>query len=706
MTDCHWRSILRAFIACALLLGALPLRAQDIVKTEHVRAALVAHAPDGIVAGKRFLLGLQIEHQPGWHTYWKNAGDSGIPTTLEWTLPPGVSAGQIAWPTPKTLPLGPLMNYGYEGSLLLPVEITVPSNFKADKLAIGLRADWLVCKVDCVPESGTFALELPLGKPLQQHTAIFRVTQESLPHTLPAIQAQAKVRDSILEVDVSGMPVEMLGKTVLFFPEQSGVIDNAAKVEQRWEQGRLRLRIPLSSQRSESPATIDAVLVPANAERGIQLRFDVAGGWPKGAQETAASVPVPPVADAFQPSLILTLLLAFAGGALLNLMPCVFPVLSLKILHFAQHAGAPRRLVAGGLAYTLGVVGSFVALAGLLIFLRESGEQLGWGFQLQSPFVVAFLAALFTMIGLNLAGVFEIGSLLPSSLASKRAKNPLLDDALSGMLAVAVASPCTAPFMGAALGAALTLPVPLALLTFAALGLGMAAPYLLASIWPATARLLPRPGAWMVHFKVLMAFPMFGTVVWLVWVLGQQAGINAAAALLGLLVVLAFFAWALGTGGSSRARLVLLSLSSVSLLAALLWAWPILQQETAIDGVARPERSRALEWQPWSAEAVTFAQQAGRPVFVDFTAAWCVTCQFNKLTTLADDDVLADFKAKDTLLLRADWTRRDPVITSELRRLGRSGVPVYALYIPGAAQPQLLSELLTVKEVRNALARK
>jgi thiol:disulfide interchange protein DsbD len=380
----------------------------------------------------------------------------------------------------------------------------------------------------------------------------------------------------------------------------------------------------------------------------------------------------------------------------------VFPVLSLKVLGFAAHAGDRKALLGGGLAYAAGVVLSFVALAGLLLALRAGGEQLGWGFQLQSPAVVAALAALFTLIGLNLAGVFEFGSVLPSSLAAARARHPVADSFLTGVLAVAVASPCTAPFMGASLGLAVTLPAVQALTVFAALGLGMALPYLAASAFPALARALPRPGVWMAHFKTVMAFPMFATVVWLVWVLGQQAGIDGVAALLGLLVALAFVAWALGSPTLGRKARGGFGIASVLLLAAaLFWGAPTLRQEAI---AAQAASTAQDDWQPWSEQAVQQAQAEGRMVFVDFTAAWCVTCQFNKRTTLAAPEVKADFAARNVLLLRADWTRRDPAITAALTSFGRSGVPVYALYTPGQARPQLLSEILSVDEVRTALA--
>ena len=390
--------------------------------------------------------------------------------------------------------------------------------------------------------------------------------------------------------------------------------------------------------------------------------------------------------------------MALLGGLILNLMPCVFPVLSLKVLGFARQAHDRRGLLQGGLAYTAGVVLSFVALAGLLLVLRAGGEQLGWGFQLQSPAVVAVLAALFTLIGLNLAGVFEFGAVLPDSWAAARARHPTVDSFLTGVLAVAVASPCTAPFMAAALGAALTWPAARALLVFAALGLGMALPYLLASAWPALTRLLPRPGAWMLHFKVLMAFPMFATVLWLAWVLGVQVGVAGMVALLGVLLALAFVAWALGSPTlGPRARGGFGALALLLMAAALVWAVPALKQ----DAVA--QNAETAQWQPWSRERVARAQAAGQTVFVDFTAAWCVTCQLNKRTTLAAERVKGAFANQGVLLLRADWTRRDPAISAELARLGRSGVPVYVVYTPGTAGPRVLSEILSVSEVLGAI---
>lgn len=697
--------LLRSLLALLLLAPALPSLAAPgaVVTTEQVRAELVAHAPQGIVAGQPLWLGLAIEHKPHWHTYWKNPGDSGLPTTLQWTLPEGVKAGEIDWPTPQRLPIGPLMNHGYEGRLLLPVHVEVPAGFSADTLPVKLRADWLVCKDVCIPESGEFALDIPARSAWSAQAAAFEAAFAARPQTLASAKASAKVGSEGLILAVDGLPADWAGKAIEFFPEAPGVLDNALPRRASWDGQRWTLQVPLSDQRIDAPSRMDAVLVAAGSQTGARIGFEIAGAWPAAGTTPKPLAAVEPAASSTPPlGLGAALLFALLGGALLNLMPCVFPVLSLKVIGFASHADDRRALALGGLAYTVGVVLSFVALAALLLGLRAGGEQLGWGFQLQSPAVIAVLAALFTLIGLNLAGVFEFGSVLPSSLATLRSRHPLVDSLLTGVLAVAVASPCTAPFMGASLGFAVTLPATQALTVFAALGVGMALPYLAASLWPGLARMLPRPGAWMARFKVLMAFPMFATVVWLVWVIGQQTGIDGAAALLAVLLALAFIAWALGTpgiGGIARAAFGMVG--ALGLAAALSWMLPSFHASAA---TATRGAEAGSAWAPWSEQRVAELRAAGKPVFVDFTAAWCVTCQFNKRATLADPAVMADFAARGVVLLRADWTRRDPAITAALAAFGRSGVPVYALYGADGA-PQLLGEILSVREVRDALAR-
>ncbi|MDP1646952.1 MAG: protein-disulfide reductase DsbD family protein [Rubrivivax sp.] len=698
-------------IAASFAAPLSALAAAAVVTTEQVRAELVAHAPEGVTPGKPLWLGLLIDHQPHWHTYWKNPGDSGLPTTLAWQLPAGVTAGDIAWPTPQKIAVGPLMNYGYEGQLLLPVPVTVSPSFTGHALDIQLRAQWLVCKDVCIPQQGEFALSIPVQASTVMHSATFAAAQAALPQPAAAAQAYAELVDAAktLRVTVSGLPAALQGRELAFFAETSGVVEHAARVAARWDGGTWQAQVPISAQRFASPAQMQAVLAAPGAVAGVQVDFAIAGAWPALVAPVAAadSNVVPDVREApTAPALGLLAALAFAliGGALLNLMPCVFPILSLKLLGFAGHAHSRRALLAGGLAYSAGVVLSFVALAALLLVLRAGGEQIGWGFQLQSPLFIAALAVLFTLIALNLAGLFEFGMLLPSGLASMRLRHPLADSALTGVLAVAVASPCTAPFMGVALGLAFTLPPAQALSLFAALGVGMALPYLAASAWPGLARAMPKPGAWMATFKTAMAFPMLATVVWLAWVLGQQTGNDGVAALLAVLVALAFALWAWGRIDSGRFARVAWSATGVVLLGAVLaWALPSWREANAAAPTS-PVGTADARWQPWSSERVAALNAEGRAVFVDFTAAWCVTCQVNKRTTLGNAAVLADFDARRVALLRADWTRRDAAISAELARLGRNGVPVYAIYKPGQALPTLLPELLSPQALRDALA--
>ena len=691
------------------LVGVLSGKAvTNVVTTDQVRAELMVFAPDGVGPGKQVWLGLQIAHQPEWHTYWKNPGDSGLPTVLEFKLPAGIDPGEIAWPTPIKIPIGTLANYGYEGVVLLPVPLRVAPSFDGTQLDIKLKASWLVCKKECIPQEGDFALSLPVKSSTALQGAAFQAAFDATPKPLKTDASLVEITDNAIKVSLSGLPAALKGKTLAFFPETGSVIEPAAPWTQAWQGNVWTAQVPLSGQRTESPAVMP--LVVSFDKTAYRIEAPVKGQWPA----TPAAALVPPAtgealkADASSGSLFqatagsmtfwLALLGALVGGMILNLMPCVFPVLAIKVVSFVKVKDQATR-VKSGLAYTAGVTLSFLALGALLLGLRAAGEQLGWGFQLQSPAVVAGLAVLFTLLGLNLAGLFEFGSFLPSRVANLQAKNPTVDSFLSGVLATAIASPCTAPFMGASLGYAVGLPAAQALAVFAAIGLGMALPYLAASAVPAVANALPRPGPWLVTFKQLMAFPMFATVVWLVWVLGQQSGIDGAGALLALLVLLALSIWALTLTG--RARTVI---ATLSIAACAGFAWAIGPNIIKLQDRGAASSALAGDWQAWAPGKVEQLTASGQAVFVDFTAAWCVTCQYNKKITLSNAVVLADFDAKKVALLRADWTRRDPAVTQALTELGRSGVPVYVIYKTGRA-PVVLSEILSVGDVRAELAK-
>ena len=702
--------------AICLGLAAAPALAQfgaakSVVETPEVRAELLAHAPQGVTPGSTVWLGLQIRHQQGWHSYWKNPGDSGLPTTLEWTLPAGLSAGEIAWPVPKKLPLGPLVNYGFDGTLLLSAPVRVGPEFKAPifgDINIRLKSVWLVCKTECIPQEGEFTLKLSARGSTALHGPLFDAALAAQPKPLDAATPsnRAEVSEKSVRLTVSGLPTDWQGKSLEVFAETPEVIDHPGRVAQDWKAGVWSGDVPLSAYRSNSPALLPVVLVSEGQGRRVELK--VFGEWAKVASPSLAAALQTNAASrgggssGSQLTWAAALLGALIGGLILNLMPCVFPVLAIKVASFARHAHDLRWRRIGGLSYTLGVVLSFMLLGLAMLALRGAGESVGWGFQLQEPWVVATLALLFTVIGLNLLGLFEFGSVLPSSLTTLEARHPAVNAFLTGVLVVAVASPCTAPFMGASVGFAINLPAAQAMAVFASLGLGLALPYLLACFVPAFARSLPRPGAWMLTLRRMLAFPMFATVVWLVWVLGQQTGIDGAGALLLMLVLLSAVIWALTLQGSSRTRVAALMLGVAGLAA---WAvGPTIGSGERFEANAGRDTGSDVTWQDWAPGRVEQILASGRPVFVDFTAAWCITCQYNKKTVLSNETVLADLAAKKVALLRADWTLRDPAISAALAQLGRSGVPVYVFYRRGSP-PTVLSEILAVDEVRSAIAK-
>jgi thiol:disulfide interchange protein DsbD len=706
--------------------------AKAVVSTPQLRAELLAHAPQGVQAGQPMWVGLQLTHQPEWHTYWRNPGDSGLPTQIELNLPTGITAGEVQWPLPHKLKAGNLTNYGFEKTVLLAVPLTVTQQFKANAtqtLDIQLHANWLVCRLECIPQEGDFALRIPVNSSFAPNATAFESVLAEQPKSLPSVKATTRFEAQRMVLQVSGLPALLQSKTLHVFPDTAELVESAAEqhpsASQSWQGDVWTVQLPLSNLRLNDPKQVGFLLTTGEGaqRQGFAVSAPVTQAWPAVSELPASTPPIASTTTTTRENLLsfdglagflLALLGAFVGGLILNLMPCVLPVLAIKLLGFAQHSRAHRAHRVAGLAYTAGVVVSFLALGAGVLALRAAGEQLGWGFQLQSPVVVSVLAAFFTLIALNLFGLFEFGQILPSRVASFQYKHPVMDAALSGVLAVAVASPCTAPFMGASLGLAMTLPTWQALTIFVAMGLGLAAPYLLASFMPAVARLLPHPGPWMVTLRQLLAFPMLATVVWLLWVLGQQTSLDAAMFALGGLLMLAALIWSLKQHTPAARGLAWL------IAAALVWGALSFAEElnapannasqisTAPKGTSatsHPDSASSANhtWQAWSEVAVAQSLAQGRPVFVDFTAAWCVTCQINKKSTLSNSAVLADFAAHQVTLMRADWTRRDPAITAALTALGRSGVPVYVLYAAGQA-PLVLSELLSVSKMQAALA--
>ncbi len=644
--------------------------------------------------GSTAIVAVRQQIAPGWHTYWRNPGDSGGATELSWSLPPGVEAGDILWPAPERQPLQGLMNYGYSGEVFLPVPIKVPAAARpGDTLPLAVEATFFVCSDQmCVPETHELRLALPVGEgaaPLHRDhgRAIARVVREA-PRPGALTASWSREADG-LRLSVAGEPLAGAANAY-FFPFEPRALSHPA--EQSGERGPDGLTLRLT------PGTAP----PEGVLAGV-LQTD-AGAWEIAARPGA---PLPGTTGdgrltlGASPLLVLQALgFALLGGLILNLMPCVFPVLSMKAAALAEAAHAPAAARRDGLAFLAGVLTTFLGLAGLLIALRAGGAAIGWGFQLQSPPVTAGLALLMLAVGLNLSGVYHMG-VAAQGVGGRLAGLPGGTGAFfTGALAVLVAAPCTAPFMAFAMGAALTFPAPLALAVFAMLGVGLALPFVLLSFSPRLMRRLPAPGPWMLRLKALLAFPMYGAALWLTWVFARQTDAQALALLFAAGLTLALGAYLRGRVQEGRAAGERTVATTVAALIALIAAVAL-----AV-AAARVPASRAVapaSADSWSPEAVAEAQAAGRPVLVNFTADWCVTCKINERTALSGAAVAEALDATGTRYLVADWTRREPRIGRELERHGRSGVPLYLVYRPGEAEPRILPQLLTEGLVVEAL---
>ena len=709
-----------AFLLFAAGVGTFAMAAP--VRTEHVEAELVP-AATALKPGTPLTVALRLKMERGWHTYWQNPGDSGLPTTLAWKLPPGLSAGPILWPPPRALPVGPLVNYGYEGEALLLNEIAVaPAFSSAGPATLSARADWLVCKEICIPEGADLVLQLPVASnpaPDPRWGDAIAQARAALPQPLAAWTVAATGRGAQIELALTPASREDDPGELHLFPLSEGKIEAAAPQTLSRDGTTLKLALPVASQRVGDFTRLAGVLTASHGfsqGRAVSIDVPLGGVVTPGLPPDVGAVAAPAASATASVlpsrsnggtggalSLGVALVFALAGGLLLNLMPCVFPVLSLKVLGFAMHGTDDAAMRRHGAAFAGGVVASFWLLAGLLLALQAAGQQLGWGFQLQSPAVVVGLAVLFFVLALNLSGVFEIGQLLPSAISGWSARNAYANDLLSGALAVVVASPCSAPLMGAAIGWAFTASPLTTLVVFTALGIGMALPYFFLAWFPAWRAKLPRPGPWMLRLRQLLAFPLYATVIWLTWVLGAQLDNDAVARLFIVLLLLAFALWAWQTMRASAARgwgwAALLSLVGIGLV-----GWPVVI--AAVRGDEPAAHRIAADGGPWQEYAPNRLQEltaAGRAVFVDFTAAWCVTCQVNKRLILNTEAVQRAFAQKNVALLRADWTRRDAAIGQALAALGRSGVPVYVLYRPGR-EPLILPEVLQQGVITDALA--
>jgi thiol:disulfide interchange protein DsbD len=682
------------FLALLAAAASGPTLAQPADPSPHSDAALVADVAS-VAPGDAFDLALRLDVEPGWHTYWTNPGDSGSPVTVDWRLPPAVVAGPLRFPAPTFYEWSGLISFVHEEAAHFLTRVSVPDDFDGDALRVEGTAEWLVCADVCLPAEQEVSLTIPVGR--TERTGALDAARAALPVQAEGWTAAAAPEEGGYALTLDP-PAEWGGSLdgARFFPAERGVLDHAA--EQAFtREGDVWVVGLAASRYADGPADrVHGVLV---APEGGTF----AGG--ARAVEVDALVGGPPVASASGPlSLWTALLLALGGGALLNLMPCVFPILSIKILGFVNgRDDAPATLRRHGLLFGAGVVLSFLALAAALLALRAAGAGLGWGFQLQSPPVVAALAVVMTAVALNLFGVFEVGGGLAAAGARlDRGEGPG-GAFLSGVLATVVATPCTAPLMGPALGYAVVQPAGVALAVFAALGVGMALPYVVLSFRPGWLQKLPRPGPWMVTLRQALAFPLLATAAWLVWVFGQQTGSSGTLFLLLALVLVGLAAWAWGraeprTSATSRRLAWAVALASVVGAVAL-----VASASGAAPAVADAQAATADGWEPYSAGAVEAYRAEGRPVFIDFTAAWCLTCQVNKKTALSTEAVQSAFAARDVAAVRADWTNRDPEITAALDRFGRAGVPLYVFYPAGGADPVVLPEVLSAQTVLDAL---
>jgi len=661
------------------------------VKAQHLTAELVSLAPS-IAPSGTLQVGLVLTLEEHWHVYWINAGDSGEPPKITWTLPEGITAGPMLFPIPSRLPLGPLMDFGYEDEVAFPVQLTAASSVKPGPIHLDAKIDWLVCREVCIPGKAHLGLNLTVSPDATTAAQPVGAVGEALTLIPKPLPDGAKLTITGGKTDfVLTLTTGKRGTNAEFYPFDQDQIANAAPQQIESLPDGVRLRVRRSEDLKTLPASLHGVFKLSDA-----IAYDVTAPIVPG-EIAPSSITTTPGSATSSVTTLTAIGLAFLGGIILNLMPCVFPVLFLKGLALVQSSGEERsRLRSHGLVYTLGILVSFWVIVGVLLALRAGGSQAGWGFQLQSPVFLTLLAAGIFFFALSLAGLFDIGLSLTSVGGELAQKQGYTGSFFTGVLATVVATPCTAPLMGAAIGFALAQPAIITFAVFTALGLGLATPYLLLSFQPAWTRILPRPGAWMEIFKQLTAVIFFATVIWLVYVYGSLfaggasggQGIYRVALLLGCFLMLVVAGWVLGKWPARWTSTI-----AAILIAALGLAIPLYQP-----------KDTTLVWAPYSQQALDQARAEGHPVFIDFTAAWCLSCQVNERLVLRSSDVQRQFSKNNVTLLRADWTQYDPEITKQLASINRSGVPTYVIYPASTkASVDVLPELLTKDIVLTAL---
>jgi thiol:disulfide interchange protein/DsbC/DsbD-like thiol-disulfide interchange protein len=708
-------------ISVLLLLHALlfaPVTSAAPQRFDHLSAELVAEQRE-VAPGSTVTVALRLLHDEGWHTYWVNPGDAGIETRFRWTLPEGVSAGPVQWPVPKHFDIGGVHNLGYKDETWLLVDLAVADSVAAGQtLPVGLEASWLVCEEACIPGKGNFSINLAMDLAVASQSSAdtmlrpaFAKAREHLPRAAPADwQASFELGEKDVGLLLEG-PLDALtgAKRVELFVATPSVVAYAPPAIGVTAE-RIGSRIAKNDYYSADPERIELLWVGNEAD-GSRVGYRIEASR---VAQLAAAIPTPanlpdgptvaaggsgPPAPAL--GLGWALLFAVAGGLILNLMPCVFPVLSLKALSLAESGANDHHARSHSLWYTAGVLLSFMALGLAVILLREAGQALGWGFQLQSPWFVAGLVYLFVVLGLSLSGAISIGNRITGFGQSLTEGEGARSAFFTGVLACVVASPCTAPFMGSALGYAFTLPTVQALLIFLALGLGLALPFLLIGFVPGLARRLPRPGRWMETLKQALAFPLYLSAVWLLWVLGQQVGIDGAALALVGVIVLIFALWWLErvADDEGRGRIVHQLLAAAVAAAAL---YPVMV--IARGDFAAPAQAAAQgRWEPYSAARLAELRAAGTPVLIDMTAAWCATCKVNERIALSSERFFGALEQNGVVAMKGDWTDYNAEITAFLQEFGAAGVPLYVVYPRGSGKPEVLPQVLTPDLVLRAI---
>lgn len=682
---------MRFSIVFLLLLTATGLAKP--VRDGHVEVELVAQ-PGAAVAGQPLEIGVHFKMDEHWHVYWKNPGATGYAPKFKWNLPKGWQAGEISWPVPQRLVIADLQQFVYEKEVLLTTKVSVPADYKGEPVKIGAEVEWLACSESCIPGEAKIELQLPEAS---VPTALFTRAAGQLPQTTGNIQLRswrtgpkkafleypgdagdkADFFADSAEANFDGAPAWQAGKGLeIPVQEKDQRLQGVLAIEQGGERKGLLVDVAIDAKVPDKPLSAGGTSTPSSASGGVSFWGALLGG--------------------------------FLAGMILNLMPCVFPVLSLKALSLVRHnQEGPKAQWAQGWVYTAGVLVSIWAIAAPLLLFTSGTSSLGWGYQMQSPLFVTLLATLFLGIALNLFGLFEVGEGLTQLGSLAEGKKGYSESFWSGIVATVSATPCTGPFMGAVLGYAVTQPAPVAFLVFTVLGLGIAFPYLLLCGVPATRRWLPRPGAWMESFKIAMGFPMLAAMVWFVYILANLLSAEGLGLVMGGLVAMSLGAWIFGRWGYSpeasvrwKGKLVATGIALAGVGSAAAVAHSSEYVHSPHVQVAHSENG--LTWEPFTPEKLEELRKEGKPVFIDFTAAWCINCKVNEKLTLADASVIEAFKSGKVVTLKADWTQRDETIGKFLAKFGRTGVPFY-VYYPASGDPRPLPEAITPAIVKDAL---